>query len=154
MTHMSYQVPDLEHFDHHDAWRVGCALVEQCRDEGLTATISIKIADQRVFHAALPGTSADNDNWVDRKSRSARHFDLPTIDVQERYLGNGSEAFFTAFGLSATDHAPFAGAVPIRVRGTSVGTLAMSGIADGGPKEHQLAVGALRREADRQLGQA
>jgi uncharacterized protein (UPF0303 family) len=139
---MAEQAPDLDHFDYEDAWRVGSALVARCRAEALPVTISIRLGEQHVFHAALPGTSADNDGWIERKVRVVRRFALSSLDVQERYASENLDFFFTAFGLSPADYAPAGGAVPIRVRGTLVGVLAISGLESG--EDHALAVAGLR----------
>ena len=53
---MTSPVPDLDQFGHDDAWRIGSALARRCRADQLPVTISIWLGDQRVFHAALPGT--------------------------------------------------------------------------------------------------
>ena len=139
---MTSEPPDLDHFDFDDAWRLGVTLAERCRGEGLSVTISIQLGEQRVFHAALPGTSADNDSWVDRKSRVVRRFACASLEVQD-YLAKGDpDRFFSTFALSPSQYAPAGGAVPIRVRGTLVGVLAVSGLESA--EDHELAVSALR----------
>jgi len=97
---MTSEAPDLDHFDLDDAWRVGTTLAEQCRSQGLPVTISIQLGEQRVFHAALPGTSADNDSWVDRKSRVVRRFACSSHEVHDRYAKDDPDRFFSAFALS------------------------------------------------------
>ncbi|HWT23431.1 MAG TPA: heme-binding protein [Solirubrobacteraceae bacterium] len=139
---MTSEPPDLDHFDLDDAWRLGAALAERCRDEGLPVTISIRMGEQRVFHAALPGTSADNDSWVDRKSRVVRRFACSSLEVHDRYAQGDPDRFFATFALAASEYAPAGGAVPIRVRGTLVGVLAVSGLES--TEDHELAVSALR----------
>jgi uncharacterized protein (UPF0303 family) len=142
---MAETVPGLDHFDHDDAWRVGSALVARCRAEGLAVAISIWLGEQRVFHAALPGTSADNDGWAERKARVVRRFACSSLEVHERHVSENPQ-FFTAFGLSPADYAPWGGAVPIRVRGALVGVLAISGLDSG--DDHDLAVSGLRAESE------
>jgi len=141
---MPSEPPDLDHFDVDDAWRLGSALVEQCRGQGHAVTIGICLGEQRVFHAALPGASADNDFWVDRKSRVVRRFGCSSLEVQEIYAAGDPDRFFSTFGLSPADYAPAGGAVPIRVRGTLVGVLAVSGLESS--EDHELAVSALSEE--------
>src|SRR3954464_14011583 len=97
---MTSEPPDLEHFDVDDAWRLGTTLAERCRGQGLPVTISIHLGEQRVFHAALPGTSADNDAWVDRKSRVVRRFACSSLEVQERFAQADPDRFFSTFALS------------------------------------------------------
>ena len=139
---MTETVPDLDRFTHDDAWDVGSALVSRCRLEQLPVTIGIWLGQQRVFHAALPGTSADNDAWVEKKANVVRRFGRSSLEVFEHYEVASFPGFHDAFGLSRAEYAPGEGAVPIRVRGSLVGVLAVSGLETGG--DHELAVSALR----------
>jgi uncharacterized protein (UPF0303 family) len=136
---MASQVPDLDRFGYDDAWRMGSALVARGQAENLPVTISIWLGEQLVFHAALPGTSADNDAWVAKKARVVRRFGRSSLDVYEHYVANMPD-FFEVFGLSRAEYAPGEGAVPIRVNGSMVGVLAVSGLEQGG--DHDLAVSA------------
>jgi uncharacterized protein (UPF0303 family) len=140
---MAEPVPDLDRFTHDDAWEVGSALVARCRAEQLPVTIAIWLGQQRVFHAALPGTSADNDAWVEKKARVVNRFGRSSLEVFEHYDVGSNPNFHDSFGLSRAEYAPGEGAVPIRVRGSLVGVLAISGLEAGG--DHELAVSALRR---------
>jgi len=135
---MTSEPPDLDRFDLDDAWRLGSSLAERCRGQGHPVTISIHLGEQRVFHAALPGTSADNDSWVDRKSRVVRRFACSSLEVQQTLAKDDPDAFFSAFALSPSQYAPAGGAVPIRVRGALVGVLAVSGL--GSREDHARAV--------------
>ena len=92
---MASSVPDLEQFGHDDAWRMGSALVARCRAEQLPVTISIWLGEQRVFHAALPGTSADNDAWVEKKARVVRRFGRSSLEVYEHYVANDARTSST-----------------------------------------------------------
>jgi uncharacterized protein (UPF0303 family) len=144
---MTIEPPDLDRFDLDDAWRLGSTLTERCRSEGLAVTISIRLGEQRAFHAALPGASADNDSWVDRKSRVVRRFDCSSHEVHTRHAKGDADRFYADFALSPSQYAPAGGAVPIRVRGTLVGVLAVSGLESG--EDHELAVSALVEHARR-----
>lgn len=139
-----YEAPDQRRFTHEDAWRVGQGLVERCLRESLGVTISIVLGTQRVFHAALPGTSADNDEWVARKIAIVRRFDKPSHAVYVLYAKNDPD-FLLHFGLTAAEYAPTGGAVPIRVNGSLVGVLAVSGLDSF--SDHKLAVEALAASA-------
>ena len=139
--------PHLERFGHDEAWRLGSALVERCRNEGLAVAITIRLGEQRVFHAALPGTSADNDSWADRKARVVARFGMSSLDVYRRHVKDNPN-FFRLFGLSPEDYAPFGGAVPVCVHGAMVGVVAVSGLES--EDDHALAVEAIRSEAERQ----
>ena len=110
-------VSELDRFGQEEAWWLGTALVEHCRSERLAVTILILLGEQRVFHAALPGTSVDNDGWAERKARVVAHFGMSSLEVFERHVKDNPE-FFRLFALSADDYAPYGGAIPIKVRGT------------------------------------
>jgi uncharacterized protein (UPF0303 family) len=56
-------------FDNETALALGQHLLAAARERGLPVTISVRRNGQRLFHAALPGTSPDNDAWIERKSR-------------------------------------------------------------------------------------
>jgi uncharacterized protein (UPF0303 family) len=144
---MSDTLIELSRFGHDEAWRLGSALVERCRAEGLAVTITIRLGEQRVFHVALPGTSADNDSWADRKARVVGRFGLSSLEVLERHVRDNPD-FFRLFASSPRDYAPFGGAIPVYVRGALVGILAVSGLES--EEDHALAVDALRAEAMRQ----
>ncbi len=146
------QEPSFTVFGHDEAWRLGSSLVEACRAEQLPVTISIHLGEQRVFHAALPGTSASNDDWALRKTRVVRHFDRSSHEVDQAYVGGDVAAFHAAFALPASHYAPTGGAVPIRVNGTLVGVLAVSGLAS--IDDHERGLAALRAAAEEQAGLA
>jgi uncharacterized protein (UPF0303 family) len=137
--------PDFDSFDHDDAWRIGSALVERCRAERLPVVISITLGEQRVFHVALAGATADNDHWVQRKANVVRRFDRSSLEVWEHYDVGDNPGFYEAFGISRADFAPGEGAIPIRVHGSQVGVLAISGLESGG--DHALALSGLRGDA-------
>ena len=80
---MTESAPDLDHFTHDDAWEVGSALVARCRTEQLPVTISIWLVSNLGFlpGAALPGMSADNDAWVEKKANVVRRFGRSSLEV-------------------------------------------------------------------------
>jgi uncharacterized protein (UPF0303 family) len=62
----------LQRFTNQDAIALGLALLEVASAESLPVVIDVRRGDQVLFHAALPGTSATNDAWVERKVRVVR----------------------------------------------------------------------------------
>jgi uncharacterized protein (UPF0303 family) len=137
-------LPDFERFDLDDAWRVGSALVERCRAERLPVVVSITLGEQRVFHVALPGATADNDRWAERKAAVVRRFDRSSAAVAAHYRVDSWPEFYEVFALDRARFAVGEGAVPIRVHGAQVGVLAISGLETGG--DHDLAVSGLRAD--------
>jgi uncharacterized protein (UPF0303 family) len=125
---MADQPPDLDRFDHDDAWRMGSSLATRCRAENLPVTISIWLGQQRVFHAALPGTSADNDCWIERKIRVVNRFNDSSYLVGRR-LARGGRVLDEGSGAEPILYAPHGGCFPIIVRDVGVvGTVAVSGL--------------------------
>ena len=135
-------IPEFTRLDLTVVWRLGRDLAEQCLQEGHGVTICAKLGQQHAFHAALPGTSADNDAWVHRKLRVVEHFGIASLAVQERYVTD-SRDFYRDFGLEPSRYAPAGGAVPLLVAGVLVGGLGISGLDS--VEDHMLALSAIRR---------
>jgi hypothetical protein len=54
-------------FDNADAWRLGSAMVAAATERSLPVTIDIRRHGQQLFPSARPGTTAENDAWIERK---------------------------------------------------------------------------------------
>lgn len=54
-------------FTNDDAWELGSLLVRLGRERGLILTVDIRRHGHQLFHAALAGTTPDNDAWIERK---------------------------------------------------------------------------------------
>lgn len=129
-------------FGFEEAWALGQALVAQGREAGLPIAIDIGLGGQTLFHAALPGTSPDNDNWIRRKNRVSLHFHKASLHVAA-ILRQKGRTIEETYGLSSADYAPSGGSVPIRIRGVGVvGTATVSGLPD--HEDHRMVVEALR----------
>lgn len=132
---------DFDSFGYDTAWEVGSWLTERARAESLPVAISIVFGLQRVFHAALPGSSRDNDRWLERKQRVVATYGASSYRVGAEFRERGAD-FETESGYDTADYAAHGGAVPIRVRGALVGAVAVSGLAQ--DVDHALVVEALR----------
>src|SRR5688500_5777840 len=77
-------------FDNDVAWRLGCRLVESARAGGLGVTIDISRGAHQLFHAALAGTSADNDEWIKRKNRTVHRFGHSSYYVGRTWTDKGT----------------------------------------------------------------
>ena len=116
----------FDHFDETTAWELGVALREAAA--GLPVAISVRRNGQRLFHAALPGASADNDGWLARKSAVVDRYGKSSLRVGEEFRATGG-SFDTDSRLDPAEFAAHGGAFPILVRGTGcVGTVAVSGL--------------------------
>jgi uncharacterized protein (UPF0303 family) len=91
-------------------------------------TISVRRGDQRLFHAALPGTSADNDAWIDRKTRVVDRYGHSSYFVGTRFRAAGS-TFEESSRLDPDLYAAHGGVFPVIVEGVGpVGTVGISGL--------------------------
>ena len=134
-------------FTFDDAYTIGVDLVETARKNGLKIAVDIAVNGQQLFHAALPGTSPDNDQWIVRKNRVADRFFTSSYYIA-KLLESQGRSIEEVYGLSANEFAPFGGAVPIVVKGTGViGTITVSGLPD--EEDHRTVVDAIRRHIGR-----
>ncbi len=135
-------------FDFDDAYAIGLDLIENAHQNKRAITIDVAINGQQLFHAALPGTSPDNDQWVVRKNRVVGRFFSSSFYIAKLLEAKG-KSMEELYGLPSSDFAPFGGAVPIAVKGAGViGTITVSGLAD--HEDHKMAVDAIRRHLERQ----
>jgi uncharacterized protein (UPF0303 family) len=131
----------LSRFTNDDAIALGMLVVETARREGHRITVDIRRGGQQLFHAALPGTSADNDGWIDRKVRVAERFGRASLLVRHD-LELKEERVNPSLGLDPLVYAVAGGAVPLVVRDVGpVGTLTVSGLPQ--EDDHDLVVRAL-----------
>jgi len=129
-------------FDNDDAWRLGCMLVELAQKRDLAVTIDVRRGTQQLFHAARPGTTPDNDSWVERKARVVERFGASSHLVGLSSVAEGT-TFAARHDLPLQQYTAVGGAFPVRVRDVGiVGTVTVSGLLPA--DDHALIVEALR----------
>jgi uncharacterized protein (UPF0303 family) len=137
----------FDSFGYADAWAVGSRVVELATRRGLSVASSLVFGDQQVFHSALEGTSADNDDWLAKKFRVVRRYNHASLTIGTRFRARGLD-FRVDSGLDPRLYAASGGAFPIRVRGSIVGILGVSGLTEF--EDHDLAIEVLSEHAARQ----
>ncbi|MFE6890317.1 heme-degrading domain-containing protein [Streptomyces sp. NPDC057694] len=136
----------LDGFSYDDAWRLGNLLVELARERRAPVAIDISRGGQQLFHAALPGSTPDNDAWIARKRRVVERYQVSSLLVGTRFRAKGT-TFEDSSRLDPDTYAAHGGAFPIAVRGTGVvGTVVVSGLPQ--LEDHALVVEALGRFID------
>ena len=129
-------------FTHDDAWRLGCLLVELAQERELPVTVDIRRGTQQLFHAARPGTTPDNDSWIERKVRVVERFAASSYLVGLRARQKGT-TFAAQHDLPLQEYAAHGGCFPVRVRDVGVvGTVTVSGLPQA--DDHALVVEAIR----------
>jgi uncharacterized protein (UPF0303 family) len=131
----------LTRFDNDDAWRLGTILVQLAQERRLPVTLDITRGEQQLFHAALPGASADNDDWIVRKNRTVRRFGVSSYLVGLRHRASG-KAFEDQRWLDLELYAAHGGSFPLKIANVGVvGTVTVSGLSQA--DDHALVVEAL-----------
>lgn len=131
----------LPRFTHDDAWALGSLLVELAGARKAPVAIDIRRGGQQLFHAALPGSTPDNDAWIDRKRRVVERYGCSSLLVGSRFRAKGT-TFEESSRLDPDVYAAHGGAFPITVEGAGViGTVVVSGLPQ--VEDHALVVEAL-----------
>ncbi|MEU0223911.1 heme-degrading domain-containing protein [Streptomyces sp. NPDC006284] len=130
-------------FTHDDAWTLGSLLVELARERGAPVAVDIHRAGQQLFHAALPGSTPDNDAWIARKRRVVERYGSASYLVGSRFRAKGT-TFEESSRLDADTYAAHGGSFPITVAGVGViGSVTVSGLPQ--VEDHRMVVEALER---------
>ncbi|QFQ97674.1 heme-degrading domain-containing protein [Streptomyces phaeolivaceus] len=133
----------FDQFTHDDAWALGSLLVELARDRQAPVAIDIRRGSQQLFHAALPGSTPDNDAWIDRKRRVVERYGASSYLVGARFRAKGT-TFEDSSRLDPDTYAAHGGSFPITVMGAGViGTVTVSGLPQ--LEDHAMVVEALER---------
>jgi uncharacterized protein (UPF0303 family) len=128
-------------FDFADAWRLGSLLVELATGRGLPIAIDIRRGTQQLFHAALAGSTADNDAWIERKVRVVQRYGASSYLVGRRLAAKG-QALDVSQGVDPAQFAAHGGAFPVRLEAAGViGVVTVSGLPQA--DDHALVVEAI-----------
>jgi uncharacterized protein (UPF0303 family) len=128
-------------FTETDAWELGSLLVRLATERSLPVAVDIRRGQQQLFHAALPGASADNDAWIDRKVRVVYRYAASSYLVGRRLAAKGRE-LDASQGVDPALYAAHGGAFPVRLPGAGViGVVTVSGLPQA--DDHALVVEAI-----------
>ena len=116
-------------FTNDDAWALGSALVAAARQAGAPVAVGITRNGHRLFHAALPGATPDNDAWIERKTRVVDRFGHSSLYMRQLCAAEGTTVE-EKFGLDPREFAAHGGAFPILVRRVGpVGVVVVSSLS-------------------------
>ncbi|MFB6958534.1 heme-degrading domain-containing protein [Streptomyces sp. NPDC056309] len=133
----------LPRFTYDDAWALGSLLVELARERRAPVAVDIHRAGQQLFHAALPGSTPDNDAWIARKRRVVERYGCASYLVGARFRAKGT-TFEASSRLDPDLYAAHGGSFPLHVDGAGViGTVTVSGLPQ--LEDHRMVVEALER---------
>lgn len=126
------------------AHSLGERIRERALREKLTIVVDIRTFDRQVYFMAIPGTTADNAEWVRRKFNLVRRVQKSSYRA---VLENKTDAdhFLPRRGLDNADFVLAGGGFPIRVTGAGViGCITVSGLHE--RDDHQVAVDGICEE--------
>ncbi|WP_369222982.1 heme-degrading domain-containing protein [Streptomyces sp. R39] len=130
-------------FTNDDAWALGTLLVEMARERQAPVTVDIHRAGQQLFHAALPGSTPDNDAWIARKRAVVERYGSASYLVGARFRAKGT-TFEESSRLDPDRYAAHGGSFPVTVENVGViGAVTVSGLPQ--LQDHRFVVEALER---------
>ncbi|MCC5477411.1 heme-degrading domain-containing protein [Streptomyces barringtoniae] len=130
-------------FTHDDAWALGSLLVELARERQAPVAVDIHRAGQQLFHAALPGSTPDNDAWIARKRRVVERYGASSYLVGARFRAKGT-TFEDSSRLDPDTYAAHGGSFPVKVENVGVvGAVTVSGLPQ--LQDHRFVVEALEQ---------
>ena len=129
-------------FTNDTALALGLRFVEAAKAERLPITIDVTRNGQQLFHCAMPGTSADNDSWIQRKVRVVTRYHHSSLYIGQMCLSQGI-TFEEKSRLDRDLYAAAGGGFPVIVKKVGVvGTVTVSGLPQA--EDHALVVRMLR----------
>lgn len=131
----------LDHFDEDIAFALGCAIRERAQADAAPVSIEIRTAARRLFFAARPGASPDNEEWGRRKGNVVlRTFKSSMRAALESELSGRAQ--WPDLGMPHSDFVFAGGGFPVALKGLGViGAIAISGLPS--IRDHELATATL-----------
>ncbi len=124
-----------------DALEIGQIATAFGVDQGLQIAVEVRIGEWIIYHASLPGSTVENQGWIDRKARVVmlkQHSTLfERVSAQERGVD-----WYAENKLTDVTHAIHGGGLPLITQGEGfVGVLLISGLPQ--VEDHLLGVKVL-----------
>ena len=115
-------------FTNDDAIALGQEMLKIATSQKAPVIVQVRIGQQIIFHAALSGTTTENDWWINRKARVVEKFNHSSIYVRVSFEEK-NQTFEEHSGLDNELYAAHGGGFPIIVAGQGVvGVALVSGL--------------------------
>ena len=109
-------------------YALGRRMADAALERALPILIQIRFGSRLVFVASMPGSTASNDDWAERKARLAAWFEQSSLRVGTVSRRDGQDVH-ARHALPVERFAAHGGAFPLRVAGVGVvGTVVVSGL--------------------------
>lgn len=131
----------FDSFDHVEAWQLGTLMVERALRQSSPVIIDIRRPGLVLFRAAMPGTTAENQVWLERKARTVFRFEASTALLSARFASQGVDVWKAGW-FDTQRFTTAGGSVPVRVRGAGVvAAVTVSGLTS--EQDHDFVVESL-----------
>jgi uncharacterized protein (UPF0303 family) len=118
----------LPKLDVADALEIGQIAASFGADKGLPIAVEVRIGDWIIYHASLPGSTVENQGWIDRKARVVMLKQHSTLFERVSATERGVD-WFAENKLTDVTHAIHGGGLPLITQGDGfVGVLLISGL--------------------------
>lgn len=137
------QIAQFQSFSEEIAFDFGSVVYGIARAKRSPVVINIRSSDRVFFHAALPGTVPDNDNWVRRKSNVVLRYHQSSLLFGDALALKGRE-INPDMGIDMMNFASHGGGFPLRVKKAGiVAAITVSGLPQ--LDDHRMIVDALEQ---------
>jgi uncharacterized protein (UPF0303 family) len=117
----------FKRFNEEDAWALGSQMRSAAIAANLPFVIDLRIGIRPLFYVALVGSTPENPDWVRRKVNTVYRFEASSYRTALEYKLRGAN-FDASRGLDPLQYAPAGGGFPIRLAGSVVGVVTVSGV--------------------------
>ncbi len=116
-------------FTSDDAYKLGTAMYDACRDAGIVLGIEIYLYGRTVFQFVPDALGADKADWLRRKRNSVLYFNMSTSKLFEKCKEDES-VLVSKYARKLADYTLTPGSIPIRLTdGNLVGCATVTGLA-------------------------
>ncbi|NCB52891.1 MAG: heme-degrading domain-containing protein [Clostridia bacterium] len=130
-------------FGNEDALKLGLLIVDVAKEYGWAMAVNIEVCDTRYFSYLMPGTTAENLNYMRRKINLVHYSGHSSYFCHHQLIVKGKD-LVKDHGLSDADYVAVGGSFPIKIRGGAmIGTVTVSGRPH--KEDHQLVTEAISR---------
>jgi uncharacterized protein (UPF0303 family) len=135
------QMAQFQSFSEEIAFDFGSIAYGIARSKRAPVVVNIRTADRALFHAAMPGATPDNDEWIRRKSNVVLRYHVSSLQFGDTLALKG-RVVNSDMGIDLMNYAAHGGSFPIRVK--KVGVVAAVSVS-GLPQldDHRMIVEAL-----------
>ena len=136
------QLLQFDSFDNDTALALGLQVVELARAKGKSVGVNITRDGTMLFFHGMRGTTADNADWIRRKSNLVNRTGHSSFYIHNEVKNNGGNIDAMP-GLDPREFAAQGGSFPLVLKGVGrIGTITVSGLP--GEEDHALVVAALK----------